>query len=252
MQQPPSMTTKKCYLEHNFASKVQACKNLKAVLIVFCWESRKFCKFGRNISLGWDKFKSAPQYKDDIFQLKAAHRNWPMMCSAWWGQCAWYQRIRPGLADLLLLASAGGQNSEQKKLSEKMAEKILKGPEKKYQSIRAGLVDLLLPLQGLRTHFLCNIFWTGNSTLDEIYQCISMISYSLFWHFWKSLWIIGFWDIQLGKPRNLGPHQRLFRPPCPLPPAIPRLPPPSKTPSSPSRPQRWSIFQGDGMVNVFF
>ena len=154
MQQPPSMTTKKYYLEDNFASKVQACKNLKAVLIVFCWESRKFCKFGRNISLGWDKFKSAPQSKDDIFQLKAAHRNWPMMCSAWWGQCAWYQRIRPGLADLLLPATAGAQNSELKKLFKKYGrEKMPKksGPRKKYKSIRAGLVDLPLPLQGLRT-----------------------------------------------------------------------------------------------------
>ena len=169
MQQPPSMTTKKYYLEHNFASKVQACKNLKAVLIVFCWESRKFCKFGRNISLGWDKFKSALQYEDDIFQLKATHRNWPMMCSAWWGQCAWYQRIRPGLADLLLPATAGAQNSELKKMLKKYGrEKMPKksGPRKKYKSIQAGLVDLLVPLQGLRTHFLCNIFWTGISTLD--------------------------------------------------------------------------------------
>ena len=131
MQQPPPMTTKKYYLEDNFASKVQACKNLKAVLIVFCWESRKFCKFGRNISLGWDKFKSAPQSKDDIFQLKAAHRNWPMMCSAWWGQCAWYQRIRPGLVDLLLpLQGLRTQNRKNypKKMAEKKAQK--KNPRK--------------------------------------------------------------------------------------------------------------------------
>ena len=151
------MTTKKCYLEHNFASKVQACKNLKAVLIVFCWESRKFCKFGRNISLGWDKFKSAPQYKDDIFQMKAAHRNWPMMCSAWWGQCAWYQRIRPGLADLFLplqgLRTQIRKNCP-KKWPKQNAQK--KDPRKKYQSIRAGLVDLLLPLQGLRTQIIKN------------------------------------------------------------------------------------------------
>ena len=174
MQQPPSMTTKKYYLEHNFASKVQACKNWKAVLIVFCWESRKFCKFGRNISLGWDKFKSALQYEDDIFQLKAAHRNWPMMCSAWWGQCAWYQRIRPGLADLLLPATAGAQNSEQKKIIQKKWPKKMpqKRAREKISKYPSRLVDLLLPLQGLRTHFLCNIFWTGNSTLDEIYQCI--------------------------------------------------------------------------------
>ena len=166
MQQPPSMTTKKYYLEHNFASKVQACKNLKAVLIVFCWESRKFCKFGRNISLGWDKFKSALQYEDDIFQLKAAHRNWPMMCSAWWGQCAWYQRIRPGLADLLLPLQ--GLRTQNKKISEISGREKMskKDPRKKYQGIPAGLIDLLVPLQGLRTHFLCNIFWTSNSTLD--------------------------------------------------------------------------------------
>ena len=57
-------------------------KNIKVarskILIVFCGKFRNFCKFGQNISPGPYKFKSALQYKDDIFGLYFQLK-WTMM-----------------------------------------------------------------------------------------------------------------------------------------------------------------------------